>query len=416
MGSEMCIRDRYKQTKNRIDQLEITGHNTDKVEIIIMGGTFPSLTLDYQQWFVKRIFDALNGQESKYLEEAQKLNETANHRCVGLTFETRPDWCKESHIDRMLEMGATRVEVGVQNIYDFIYARVKRGHTVRDVIEATRLARDAGLKINYHMMPGLPGSDLDRDLRAFRKIFGDPDFRPDMVKIYPTLVLEGTELYEMYKRNEYRPYTTEEVVELIVKIKEMMPPWVRTMRIQRDIPAHLIVAGVKTGNLGELVYKELKRRGIQCRCIRCREAGHRYLKEGILPEKSEIIVRRYEAGDGIEYFISSEDREKDILLGYIRLRFPSENAHRSEFDSETAIVRELHVYGPVLGIGEKPVHRAMVQHRGTGRQLLGEAEQLSLESGYRRLLVISGVGVRNYYRAMRYEREGPYMVKKLRKK
>ncbi|MGB9960051.1 MAG: tRNA uridine(34) 5-carboxymethylaminomethyl modification radical SAM/GNAT enzyme Elp3 [Candidatus Bathyarchaeales archaeon] len=405
--------DPYRQVKSRIEQLEAIGHRVDKVELILMGGTFPATPEAYQQWFVKRCLDALNGVDSASLEEAKRKAETSRTRNVGITVETRPDWAKEEHVDRMLDMGVTRVELGVQNPSDEIYRLVNRKHTVRDVVEATRVLKDAGLKIVYHMMPGLPGSNMAKDLEAFKEIFTNPAFKPDMIKIYPCLVLKGTKAYEWYMRGEYRPYTNEEAARLIVEVKKMVPPWVRIMRVQRDIPAPLIVAGVKQSNLRQLVQQKLKEEGLRCRCIRCREVGHRLLADGVKPnpEKVEVSVTRYEASEGREIFISAEDTENDMLIGYLRLRVPSEKAHRPEIKAEQcSIIRELHVYGPLVPVG-KHTPRAW-QHKGYGAVLLSEAERITRqEYGFKKILVISALGTKQYYMRFGYTYDGPYMSK-----
>jgi len=440
----------------RLKQLTDIGHDVDKVEVIIQGGTFPAVDLDYQEWFVKCAFKAMNdfphfkdieNLEEKlvqlivkkdesvfeedpafrgawekthrkpyyYLEDEQRKNEKAKVRMVGLTIETRPDWAFERHIDRMLRLGTTRVELGVQTVFNFIHERTRRGHGVEEIVKATRLLRDAGLKINYHIMPGLPGSNFERDLYTFKAIFEDARFRPDMLKIYPTLVTADAPLYAWYKAGKYRPYTTEEAVELLVEAYKYFPKWVRVMRIQRDIPAKLIVAGVKHSNLGQLVFNELVKRGIRPREIRFREVGHMMEKFGIEPEIEHIELLRedYDAAGGREIFLSFEDTKNDILIGFIRLRVPSERAHRKEINCcPSAIVRELHVYGPLVPIGGKPKHEW--QHRGYGRELLAEAERIAREEfDVRKMLVISGVGVRDYYRKFGYRKNGPYVAKRL---
>ncbi|ADP77488.1 histone acetyltransferase, ELP3 family [Methanothermus fervidus DSM 2088] len=408
--------DPYRQVKDRLDQLKSIGHPIDKVELIIMGGTFPAHDLCYQEWFVSRCLQAMNEfgskkekKEFQYLEDIQKINEKSKVRCVGMTVETRPDYSKEEDVDRMLSFGVTRVELGVQTIYNYIYHRVKRGHDIKDVIEANRILRDSGLKVGMHIMPGL-FADEEKDLRIFKRLFSDPSFRPDMLKIYPCLVTKESELYELWKRGEYRPYNTEEAVELIVKIKKLLPKWVRTMRIQRDIPSPLIVDGVKKSNLGELVYRKLKEEGVRCKCIRCREIGHR-MKEGVMPEEDNIKIfkEEYKAADGKEIFISHEDKENDVLVGFLRLRIPSKKAHRKEIDENTAIVRELHVYGPMVPIGKKS--KMIGQHRGYGEELLKFAENIALKRGKNKIVITSGIGVRDYYRNFGYKREGPYMAK-----
>jgi elongator complex protein 3 len=407
--------DPYLQVKNRIGQLEAIGHHVDKVELIVMGGTFPAMPDDYQTWFVKRCLDAITGVESQSLEEAKRAAETSRIRNVGVTVETRPDWAKESHVDKMLNLGVTRVELGVQNPDDAIYRLVGRKHTVEDVIEATRILKDAGLKIVYHMMPNLFGSSYERDLEAFRKIFHDDCFKPDALKIYPTLILEGTKLYKMWKNGEYRPYSTEDVIKLIVEVKKMIPRWVRIQRIQRDIPSNLIICGVKESNLRQMVQDELKRQGIRCRCIRCREIGHARLELGLEPNVEDInlIVERYTASEGMEIFLSYEDVKRDILIGFLRLRYPSEKAHRPEIRGKQAmLVRELHVYGPMVPLGMRI--KGGWQHLGYGEMLLKNAEIIAKEEyDAKKILVTSGLGVKEYYFKRGYKEDGPYVSKSL---
>jgi elongator complex protein 3 len=323
--------DPYQQVQTRIEQLTAIGHKVDKIELIIMGGTFPATPFEYQTWFIQRCLDAITGKESASLEEAKANAEVSKTRNVGITVETRPDWSKKPHINQMLDMGVTRIELGVQNPDDNIYQLVGRTHTVADVVEATRLAKDSGLKIVYHMMPGMPGSDLKKDMAAFKQIFENPAFKPDMIKIYPCLVIEGTKAYQWYQQDKYHPYTTEEAATLIAQIKEIIPPWVRVMRVQRDIPAGLILAGVKKSKLRELAKEKLREQGGVCRCIRCREVGHRLIADGVKAdlEKVKIYTQTYDASDGTEVFISAEDKTNDVLLGYLRLESPSEQAFLS---------------------------------------------------------------------------------------
>ncbi len=397
--------DPYEQTKARIEQLRAIGHPTDKIDLIIMGGTFTARPQSYQEWFVKRAFDAMNGIDAKNLEEAQLINEDAKNRCIGLTVETRPDWFMEKEIDFALKLGATRVELGIQTVYDDILEKVKRGHTIRESILATRLAKDAGFKINYHMMPGLPRSTPERDYKAFKEIFENPNFRPDMLKIYPTLVVKGTELYDMWKRGEYEPYTLDEMIELLIKVISIVPPWIRIQRIQRDIPAKFIEAGVKKGDLRVIVLKEMEKRGIRCPDIRCREVGRKGGKN------FEIVRRDYDASLGKEVFLSFEDKDEDSIAAFLRLRLPSEHAHRAEMH-HAAIVREVKVFGKEVPVGEK--EKEAWQHHGFGRELMKEAERIAKEEWeVERVVVISGIGVRNYYRKLGYERLGPYMAKKI---
>ena len=423
--------DPYKQTYNRLLQLDSIGHPLDKVELIVMGGTFPSYYTCYQEWFVTRCIEAMNDfglkdpeerlrirnagdlkvpENFSYLEDIQVKNEMSSVRCVGMTFETRPDYAKIEDVDRMLKMGVTRVELGVQTIYNFIYKRIERGHRVEDVIESSRILRDSGIKVAMHLMPGL-FSDPERDMRIFHRVFEDEHFKPDMLKIYPCLVTQGSKLHELWEEGNYKPYTTNEAVDLIVKVKKMLPKWVRTMRIQRDIPSQLIEAGVKKSNLGELVYQKLAEENVNCQCIRCREVGHKGAV-GVKPDFNNIKLmnEEYDAGGGREIFLSHEDLVNDILIGFLRLRIPSINAHRKEVDEKTAIIRELHVYGQMAELGQKKDE--LWQHMGYGEDLLHEAERIASESyDKNKILIISGVGARNYYRKFGYKLEGPYMSK-----
>ena len=407
--------DPYAQVRARIEQLEAIGHKVDKVELIIMGGTFPSTPTEYQEDFVKQCLDAITETKSNSLDEAKKVAETSRIHNVGITVETRPDWAKELQVNQMLGMGVTRVEVGVQNIYDDIYRRVNRGHHVEDVVEATRIMKDAGLKVVYHLMPGLPGSSFERDLEGFKQIFTAPQFKPDMIKLYPCLVIKGTKVYGWWKRGDYRPYTTEEAAQLIAELKKFIPPWVRIMRVQRDIPAKLIEAGVKLSNLRQIALEKLGAEGMRCRCIRCREVGHRWLRDKVKPDpdKIEIQTIREEASGGQELFISAEDPVNDVLLGFVRLRVPSEKATRPEIAAEkTAIVRELRVYGPLVPVGK---HLAGAwQHKGYGVILLSEAERAAIEDYNRnKMVVTSALGTKQYYEQFGYSYDGPYVSKRL---
>lgn len=403
--------DPFKQVRNRIGQLGRIGHRVGKVELIIQGGTFPAMPRDYQERFVRDCLDAISGSRSGSLEEAKARAEMAPIRNVGITVETRPDWARESDVDWMLHLGVTRVELGIQTLFDDIYELVGRGHTVEDVARAMRILKDSGMKVVAHMMPGLPGSDFERDLEAFRLLFDDPRFRPDMLKIYPTLVLEGTELCEWWRRGEYRPLTTEEAIELIARVKESIPRYVRIMRVQRDIPSHLIVAGVKKSNLRQLVLERLRAEGKRCNCIRCREVGLRGIAAD--PGSAEISIQRYEASGGMELFISAELPREDALIGCLRLRIPSERAHRAEVSSRrSAIIRELHVYGPALPVGGR--EDGAWQHKGFGRMLVAEAERIASEEfDAEKILVMSALGTKAYYKRLGYDYDGPYMAKEL---
>lgn len=411
LRASACGYDAAGQVRMRLGTLSDMGHPTDKVELIVMGGTFLAAPVAYQRRFIKDCYDALNGRVSSSLDEAKRLNEKAGSRCVGMCIETRPDWCGKEEIERMLEFGTTRVELGVQVLDDDIYRIIRRGHTVADVVRATRLLKDYGFKVHYHWMPGLPGSTPSHDLEMSRWLFSDPDFRPDGLKLYPTMVVSGTELERWYQNGDYSPYDDGEMIELTVAIKSLVPEYVRISRVLRDIPARYITGGLKDSLRGE-ARRRMKERGIECRCIRCREYGHR-IREG--REVGEPHLKRidYRASGGREIFLSFED-DGETLFGLLRMRI---NALESGWDGaekrRPAIIRELHIYGPETSLGKQD--EGAVQHRGLGRALLVEAERIaSGEFGIKKLSVLSGVGARDYYRAASgYRREGDYMVKAL---
>ena len=401
--------DPYRQVRGKMEQMRSRGHDIGKTEIVIVGGTFPFMPADYQRGFAQSCYDALNGMKSSSLQEAIATNETAGNRCVGLTVETKPDYCKEPHINLMLELGVTRVEIGVQALRDDVYKLVNRGHTLDDVIDAFRIARDSGYKIVAHMMPGLPGSSPEKDIADFRQLFEDDAFKPDMLKIYPTLVLEHTGLFRMYQTGKYRAYSDDDLVNVLVEVKKMMPEWVRIMRVQREIESKDIVAGPKSGNLRQIVLQKLKQEGYKCRCIRCRETGlqRRY------PGEDEVVLKRtdYSASNGREVFLSYESKGGETILGFLRLRKVA-RPYRSEL-AGSAIVRELHVYGQAVNVGSKEIDGSY-QHRGYGVNLLNESERIAKdELSVGKIAVISAVGTRQYYKKLGYTQDGPYVSKVL---
>lgn len=406
----------YLQVQSRIKDLEAIGHIVDKIELIIMGGTFLSTDPEYQTEFVKGALEGIIEQEVDSLDEAKTLAEKSKRRVIGITIETRPDYCKEKDIDKMLNYGTTRVELGVQTIYDDVYKLVKRAHTTKDSIEAIRIAKDAGLKINAHIMPNLPGSNYSQDIELFDELFSNSNYRPDMLKIYPTLVINGTELYNWWKEGKYSPYSDSELIDLIAKVKTNLPPYVRIQRIMRDIPATLIEAGCKNSNLRQLVQERLREIDETCKCIRCREYGINKRKE-IIKEKSfdEIKLYRldYDASQGNEIFLSYENKKEDYLIGYLRLRKPSEFAHRPELnDGKTMIVREIKIVGELVPIDTKPNRYSQIQHRGYGKSLMENAEKISLEEfDAKKLAVISGLGAKNWFYEMGYKPDGVYVSK-----
>src|SRR3989344_1622725 len=405
--------DPFLQVSDRLRQYSLMGHGQfgNKIEVIIVGGTFPGLEDDYKEWFIKRMFDGLNNSEAKTLEEAQLSNETAPNRCVNLTIETRPDYSKERDVDEMLRFGTTRIEIGVQSIYEDVIDFAKRGHTIQDVIEATRTVKNSALKINYHLMPGLPFSDFDKDLDMFRELFANHDFKTDYLKIYPTIVLKGTRLYELWKNGEYKSYSSGELVEMLAKAKKFIPKYCRIQHVGRLIPANEAEAGYKETNIRQLVQQKARQLGINCQCIRCREIGFK-IRDGILPEKIEMTRMDYEASGGHEIFLAFEDLKKDIIFGFLRLRFPP-SSHRKEIDSNTALVRELKVMGTTVPIGLDP-EKIPWQHRGFGKQLMSESERISKEEfDKKKMIVISAIGTREYYKKLGYEKEGVYVSKVL---
>lgn len=403
--------DPYRQTKARLGQFRIGGHNTDKCEVIIMGGTFLQMPKEYKEKFVKAIYNALNNKKSKTLQDAKKKNEKAKHRMIGLTIETRPNVCAE-YVDELLEYGVTRIELGVQHPNDSIYKRINRGHAVKDVVDTTQKLKDCGFKIAYHIMPGLPGSNRKKDIEMIKRLFADGRFKPDMLKIYPTLVIEGTELYKMMKNGKYKPYTSEQAAEIISEFYRYIPEYVRVMRIQRDIPANLISGGVTKSNLRELVDQKMKENKIIPNEIRSREVGFKTAIEKA--EKFDLKRTDYNASGGKEVFLSYETKG-GALAGFIRLRIPnSKSKFRKEIDGETALIRELHVYGQEVGIDECDKKKVKVQHTGIGTKLLEEAERIARkEFGKKKMIIISGVGVREYYKKKGYVLIGPYMGKKI---
>jgi elongator complex protein 3 (tRNA carboxymethyluridine synthase) len=402
--------DPFAQASGRLEALERNGHPVDKVELIVQGGTFPARDRAYQRDFIQGCLDALNlhgqgGPRGADLEEAQARNESARARCIGLTLETKPDWCSDAHIDGMLALGATRVELGVQTTHDDALRASHRGHTTQDSVDATRRLKDAGMKVCHHLMPGLPGSSEERDRAMLARIFDDPGFRPDKLKVYPTLVVPGTALHKLWLAGRYEAVTEERAVRFLVALKRACPPWVRIMRVDRDIPTHQIAAGPMRTNLRELALAELHAQGFACRCVRCREAP----RAGVALDMDTLALReeRYEASGGHEWFLGLEDPPTRALAAFARVRAPSPHAARPEVRG-ALLVRELKVLGAEQPLGTRG---RGFQHRGLGSRLMARAESLAREEGAARLVVTSGIGVRPYYAKLGYARQGPYMAK-----
>ena len=435
--SMRAIRARYNpylQTKHRVDQLKQLGHSVDKVEFIVMGGTFMSLPEDYRDYFIRNLHDALSGHSSNDVPEAVKYSEKSKTKCIGITIETRPDYCLKRHLSDMLTYGCTRLEIGVQSVYEDVARDTNRGHTVKAVCESFTMSKDAGFKVVSHMMPDLPNVDFERDVEQFIEFFENPAFRADGLKIYPTLVIRGTGLYELWKTGRYRSYPPDVLVDLVARILALVPPWTRVYRVQRDIPMPLVSSGVEHGNLRELALARMNDLGTKCRDVRIflaltatysltylstsffkvrtREVGIQEIHHKVKPYEVELIRRDYFANDGWETFLSYEDPDQDILVGLLRLRKPSEDVFRPELKNGVSIVRELHVYGSVVPVAARDPSK--FQHQGFGTLLMEEAEKIAREEhGARKISVISGVGTRNYYRKLGYSLDGPYMSKTL---
>ena len=442
--------DAYLQVMNRLEQYIAIGQNPDKIELIIMGGTFPSYSYEYQEEFARDSFQAMNDfsklffnsnsfesfdidkfkeffllpgsikdgerarkikekllklkKENKTsLEEAQKENETSNIRCIGMTIETKPDWGLLNHGNHMLKLGCTRVELGIQTLYDKVLKETHRGHTLKDSWDSIRILKDLGFKLNFHMMPGLPGVSKEEDVWCYKELFENPLYRPDMLKVYPTMVMPGTKLNLDYKQGKYKPLDDEEAADIISEMVKYVPEYCRIMRVQRDIPTKYSEDGVTKNNLRQLVEKKMDEKGYELKDIKAREIGNKSIEDPV-----SLKTVEYESSEGKDFFISLVDN-KDKLLGFTRLRFVND-ALREEFTENSAMIRELHVYGKAIAIGEDS---DKTQHRGFGKKLMNEAERLCKENNKDKLLVISGVGVRKYYEKLGYELEGPYMVKEL---
>jgi elongator complex protein 3 len=470
--------DPYNQVYFRLQTLFNNGHPVDKLELIVKGGTWGSYPWPYELWFIRRCYEAANafqkdGEDDKdyydgkdnpndpnyhnnhnhplnldpslhrdgYLPEnlkqqeekvlkIQEQNETAACRIIGLTLETRPDWIDAEKIKRMRLLGATRVEVGVQHTDDEIQKLTKRGHTLSTAINAAKLLRDAGFKVDFHTMPQLPGSTPEKDFEMYRELFANPGLRPDMIKVYPCSVVKEAELYSWFKEGKFTPYPDEDLIELLIRVKsELIPRYVRISRLIRDIPSTSIMAGNRVTNLREVIQEKMAERGLHCKCLRCREVGHQpVLKHPTppgrkatedprqsrdntqLPTSLKMFNEQYEASEGIEHFLSMEDEKRNIVYAFCRLRLPLQENEAVKIFPElqgAAFIRELHTYGhlvPLGNIGE-------VQHTGLGKQLMERAEGIARAAGFQKMAVIAGVGVREYYRKLGYCKQGTYMVK-----
>jgi len=397
--------DSFKQVIGRLQAFQVMNHPTDKIELIIMGGTFLQYPKEFQYKFVKGCYDALNGKISKTLNEAKKINETAKHRCIALCIETRPDVCID-YIPRMLEFGCTRVELGVQIPDNKIYKLVKRGHTVQDVVSATLALKNAGFKVGYHIMPGLPGSSVKHDLMLFKKLFASEMFKPDQLKLYPCQVMPCSELEEWYSKGKYKPYTKEEIQKVLIAMLKIIPRYCRVMRVMREIPPDYIVAGTIRIDLRKDIEEELRKEDVKLNEIRYREVGFALRDNRNVNLDLELKMTKYKASKGTEYFLEVVNKD-DVLFGLLRLRIHGKK-------NKSAIIRELHVYGRALKIGERL--KVASQHQGIGKWLMNSAEKIVEQLKINKLQVISGIGVREYYRKLGYaiDEKGEYMIKEIK--
>ncbi|MBD3366152.1 tRNA uridine(34) 5-carboxymethylaminomethyl modification radical SAM/GNAT enzyme Elp3 [candidate division WWE3 bacterium] len=415
--------DPYLQVQRRIQALKNIGHNTEKVELIVLGGSWSAYPKGYQVWFIKRCFEASNNPTEKKqskkknpekkatlkeLREQQKINETAKHKCVGLSLETRPDLITKEEVIHLRSLGCTKVQIGVQTLNNKLLKLNKRDHTVKQIKKAFELLRLAGFKIQAHWMVNLHGATPKKDVKDFKKLWSK-DFQPDELKIYPTSVIENTKLHELFEAGKYTPYAEETLVNLVAELKKQVPKFCRITRVMRDIPSQEIAAGTKRSNLRQLVFNKLKKEGNSCKCIRCREIKNKEVTQ----EDLELQVQKYKTTISTEYFISFVTK-KDEIAGFLRLSIPKRKYQKGHFIEElenSAIIREIHVYGQVVPIGKEMEGKA--QHLGLGTKLLERAEEIAKVQGLKKLSVISAIGTREYYRKRGFELEKLYMSKNL---
>ncbi|MBU0596651.1 tRNA uridine(34) 5-carboxymethylaminomethyl modification radical SAM/GNAT enzyme Elp3, partial [Patescibacteria group bacterium] len=424
--------DPYKQMQRRIEMLESNGHSADKIEFIVKGGTWNSYPLKYQYWFILESFKACNNLKrrklkstikqfnnltiedlEKELNDEQLYNEVSNHRMIGLTLETRPDAITPESIKHMRNQGCTRIELGLQAPDDKILKLVKREHTVQQFKDAMLMLRNAGFKVDLHFMPGLPGSTPEHDVEMYKSLFTDPGFKPDMIKIYPCTVIKSSPLYLWFESGKYKTYSDKELFDALIQMKVATPRYCRISRLIRDIPTDEIEGGNTITNLREYLQKEMKNCGLKCKCLRCREIGHQNtLALNQLSTKApKLFVDEYETTGGTEYFLSYEDEDRSIVYGFLRLRLPNQKLGTLNSEPRTAFIRELHVYGELVSIGKNK--KSASQHKGLGKKLVKEAEKIAKQNKFQKVTVISGVGVKDYYRKLVYKKDNTYMSKNL---
>ena len=421
--------DATMQIYDRADALTNCGHLVDKIEVLVLGGTWDNYPLEYQEEFIRDIYFATNTLETRItnklsLKEEIKIAQRSKHRLIGITIETRPDYINLRQIRRLRDFNITRIQIGVQHIDEDVLNYNNRGCSIDNIIKGNHLWKNNGGKVDWHLMPDLPGSSIEKDMEMFRKIFSIkkistygnnyfkyeleyPELQADQLKIYPCSVVDWTDIKEWYENGKYKPYSEneEDLIKVIAYIKNNIFPWIRLNRIIRDIPNINIIGGNKNVNLRQTL---LNRENINCKCIRCRE-----VKDNIKDIKNaELFIREYNAINANEYFISFESPNKKILYGFLRLRINHKNEDLiNESLYDTGLIRELHVYGKL--INHKKRMENNVQHNGFGKRLLREAERITSNFGMSRIAVISGVGVREYYEKNGYHLDNNYMVKEL---
>jgi elongator complex protein 3 len=406
MRAERHAFDPFEQTRMRIKALDNIGHPTDKIELLVLGGTWSSYRRDYQEWFIRRCLDAMNGIDAASLLEAQELNASGERRNVGMVVETRPDHIDKDELRWFRYLGVTKVQIGVQSLDDEILALNNRGESVADIRKAIRLLRLGGFKIHAHWMPNLLGASPESDLSDFHRLWSDHAVRPDELKIYPCMLLKNAELYDYWQRGEYKPYSEEEIIDLLVECKSQIPPYVRINRVIRDIPTTNVVEGLKRANLRQVVQQEMEERGLKCRCIRCREVR----RQQVDPNNLRLQNETYETQDTMEHFLSYETEDK--IAGFLRLSLPKPGIPSPiEEVTNLAMIREVHIYGPAVRIGDASDGEA--QHTGLGSQLIAEAKRLAWEAGFERIAVISAIGTREYYSRHGFESGRLYMTAEL---
>ena len=416
--------DPYLQTKNRLDSLLLCGHKCDKLEFIIEGGTFTEYPKKYLKNYFKRFIYCVNTYFDKNKRDMYSLdkeimyNKYAKCRIIGICIETRPDAILGNDeegipwIKNLLHWGVTRIQLGLQQIDNFILKKINRGHTIEEAINAIKICKNNCFKIDIHLMPDLPYSSPEKDKHMFDEIYNSDKYQPDQIKIYPCEVVPWTKIEKWYQDGTYIPYgKNKEIMSDVLKYAMInCPPYMRLPRVVRDIPTTYISGGIKCGNLRQEINQTIESTNCYSMDIRYREI-ERHPEYSI--QDAELVVRNYEASDGMEYFISFESYDYKAIYGFLRLRIPN-NFNENEITfyptlNKKGLIREIHVYGSVQKVYSKNQHQ--VQHSGFGTKMLQKAEEIAFFKGMHGLAVISGIGVREYYEKKGYTLENNYMIK-----